>query len=77
MERFGLQHVFGDTPVAATGNLLRGLAQSGFRGARGRGDSFYVFHVILMSAALWSGGEELLNIAESGSVAGHCLRHLG
>ena len=59
--------MFGDAP----GNLLRGLTQSGFK------DSFYVFHVILMSAALWSGGEELLNLAESGSIAGHCLRHLG
>lgn len=26
-----------------------------------------------MSAALWSGGEELLNLAESGSIAGHLL----
>lgn len=67
--------------LAATGNLLRGLTLSGVgggaSGVRTLEDSFCVFHVILMSAALWSGGEELLNLAKSSSIAGHRLRHLG
>lgn len=33
--------------------------------------------VILMGAALWSAGGELLNISQSGSITGHGLRHAG
>lgn len=70
---FGLKRV-NDVTV----NLLRGLTSREVKGELcAFKDSFYVFHVILMSAALWSGGEELLNIAASGSIAGHCFRHLG
>ena len=68
----GLQHILGDTSAAITGNLLNGLTLSGWCPLE---KNHFVFYVILMRAALESGGKELLNIAKSGSIPANCLRH--